>query len=210
MRTFKASFTLLRAATLLIASIPALAWADPICAYVLGNVGGQVVATPALVVFVPDSSAEVQPVRVHVDPIDETILGYSVRGPGADYETDKKTVFVEGVNQPIDPIVVSVPLLSIETYRCIDVDQSTPAIPVFVPGSVLTTPGAMIETPAINLNVAGQPVTAPGKVIQLPGKTIVIPDHQLTVPSIPIQTPPMTIEVEIDGTRYPADYLPAR
>ncbi len=203
------TFNLLRAATLLVASIPMLAWADPICAYVIGQVGGQTVATPALVVYVPDSSAEVQPVRVHVDPIDENILGYSVRGPGADYETDKQTVFVQGVNQPIDPIYISLPLIPFQTHRCLNVDESTPAVPVYVPGSVLTTPGAVIETPEINLNLLGQQVTAPGKVIQLPGKTIVIPDTAFTVPSIPIQTPEMTIEVEIDGTMYPADYLPS-
>lgn len=209
MRTFKASLTLLRAATLLVATIPALAWAEPICAYVTGMVGGQSFTTPAILIYVPDSSAEVQPVRVHVDPTNQTILGYSLRVPGADYETNKKTVFVPGVNQTIQPIVATIPQLGIQYFTCLDAGVSTPAIPVYVPASVLTTPGATIETPRIELNVIGNPITTCGHVIPLPSKTVVIPEQSATVPGVSAETPGETLVFEIDGTGYPSHYLPS-
>src|SRR6185369_7104224 len=70
--------------TMVLALVPAMAWADPICAYVIGEVGGQSFSTPAVPIYVPDTMATVQPVRVHVDPTTQTILGYSVRTPGAE------------------------------------------------------------------------------------------------------------------------------
>jgi len=209
MRNYKAKSPLLRALTLLAAAAPALAWAEPTCAWVIGHVGGQTVSTPAVVVYVPDSSAEIQPVRVHVDPINETILGYSVRGPGADYETDKQSVFVQGVNQPIDPIVATIPQLNFQPYRCIDQGVSTPAIPVYVPGSALITPGVVVEVPRIELNAVGHPITTEGWVIQVPSKTVCIPDMTATVPGVSWETPDLTLQVWIDGTGYPTDYLPS-
>ena len=210
MRSFKGSVTMLRIATLLIATAPALAWADPICAYVIGEVGGQSFTTPAVPIYVPASSAEVQPVRVHVDPTTQTILGYSLRLPGVDYGTDAKTVFVPGVDQTVPSIVATIPELGIQTYRCLDAGVSTPAIPIYVPYSAITTPGAVVNVPSIELNVVGHPFSTCGQAIELPSKTVLIPSQSATIPSVSATTPEETLVFVIDGTGYPAHYLPAR
>ncbi len=209
MRTFK-GLTLLRAAMLWFTAVPALAWADPICAYVIGEVGGQSVATPAVPIYVPGSSADVQPVRVHVDPTTQTIIGYSVHTPGVDYGYDPRAVFVPGVNQTIPSIVATIPELGITTYRCVDAGVSTPAIPIFIPASALTTPGAVVNVPSIELNVVGHPITTCGQAIELPSKTVLIPSESATVPGVSVTTPEETLVFVIDGTGYPAHYLPSR
>lgn len=210
MRTFMGSVSLLRAAALVIAAVPALALADPICAYVIGEVGGQSFSTPAVPIYVPDSSATVQPVRVHVDPTSQTILGYSIRTPGVDDGTDPRTVFVPGVDQTIPSIVATIPGLGITTYRCLDAGVSTPAIPVYVPASAITTPGSVVTVPSLELNVVGHPFTTCGQAIELPSKTVVIPSESATVPGVSATTPEETLLIVIDGTQYPSHYLPSR
>lgn len=211
MRTFKGNAALpLRAVTLVLAMVPALAWADPICAYVIGQVGGQSFSTPAVPIYVPDTQATVQPVRVHVDPTTQTILGYSVRTPGVDDETDPKTVFVPGVDTSIPSIVATIPELGITTYRCLDAGVSTPAIPVFVPASAITTPGAVLTVPSIELNALDHDFTTCGQSIALPSKTVVIPSQSAMIPSVSATTPEETLIVTIDGTQYPSRYLPSR
>jgi hypothetical protein len=195
---------------LVLALVPAMAWADPICAYVTGTVGGQSFSTPAVPIYVPDTQATVQPVRVHVDPTTQTILGYSVRTPGEDQGTDEKTVFVPGVDTSIPSIVATIPELGITTYRCLDAGVSTPAIPVFVPASALTTPGVVTNVPSIELNALDHDFTTCGQTISLPGKTIVIPSQSAMVPSVSATTPEETLIVVIDGTQYPSHYLPSR
>jgi len=196
--------------TLVLALVPAMAWADPICAYVIGQVGGQSFSTPAVPIYVPDTMATVQPVRVHVDPTTQTILGYSVRTPGADQGTDEKTVFVPGIDTSIPSVVATIPQLGITTYRCLDAGVSTPAIPVYVPASVLTTPGAVANVPSIELNALDHDFTTCGQSIALPSKAVVIPSQSATIPSVSASTPEETLIVVIDGTQYPSHYLPSR
>lgn len=199
--------TLAVALSLMLAVVPAVAMADPTCVYVLGTVNSRTVATPAILVVVPDSEATIQPVRVHVDPVEQTILGYSIRLPGQDVGTDAKTVFVPGVSQTIPSIVATIPELNLDTGHCVNQSVSTPAVPVYVPASELNTPGAVVETPAIGLNILGQPVTAPGQVITVEGKTIIIPEMEAAVPGVTVGTPDESITVDLNGTIRCAEHL---
>ncbi len=188
-------------------AVPSIALADPTCAYVLGHVDSVTVATPAIIIAVPDSSADVQPVRVHLDETEQTIIGYSVRVPGVDQGTDAKTVFVPGVSQTIPAIVATIPELSVATGTCINLGVATPAIPVYVPESVLNVPGGSVEVPAISLNIVGNPVTTPGRVITLEGRTLVIPETGATVPGVAAGTPAESIVVDVNGTVQTARFL---
>jgi hypothetical protein len=189
-------------------SVPSVALADPTCVYVIGHVNSVTVATPAVRVVVPDSDALVQPVRVHLDEEEQTIIGYSVRVPGLNFETDGSPVFVPGVSQYIPSISVTVPQIDLTPNRCIDLNGvSTPAVPVRIPASVFNLPGAVADVGGIVLNIVGQPVTVPGQVITFDGKSIVIPEQNAAVPSIPVGTPDMSIVVDVNGTVQTARYL---
>ncbi|HYO69313.1 MAG TPA: hypothetical protein VEU33_24865, partial [Archangium sp.] len=145
------------------AAVPGLAMAEPTCVYVIGRVNSYTVATPAVTVVVPDSDAAIQPVRVHLDETAQTIDCYSVRVPGLDLGTEGDLVFVPGISQNIPSLSVTIPELNISPNRCINVDGvSTPAVPVKIPASVLTLPGATADVGAIIINIVGHPVTAPG------------------------------------------------
>jgi hypothetical protein len=85
---------------------------------------------------------------------------------------------------------------------------STPAVPVHIPASVLTLPGATAEVGAILINIVGNPVTAPGKVITFDGKQIVIPERDASIPSVPVGTPNQSITFDVNGAVTSARYLP--
>lgn len=176
-------------------SVPGIALADPTCVFVLGQVDSVTVATPAVIVLVPDSEAGVQPVRVHLDEQEQTILGYSVRTPGVDEGVNPPAVFVPGTEATVNPIVASTLELPIETGRCEHVGVSTPAIPVYVPESSISTPGVTVPVPAIELNILGHPVTTVGHAIVLEEKSIVIPAYDNGVPAVSVTTPDKTIVV---------------
>jgi hypothetical protein len=189
-------------------SLPGLALAEPTCVYVMSKVDSVNVTTPAVAVVVPDSDAESQPVRVHLDEQEQVILGYSVRIPGADVGTEGDLVFVPGISQNIPSISVTLPELNISPNRCINVGGvSTPAVPVKIPASVLTLPGATADVGAIILNIVGHPVTAPGQVIIFDGKTIIIPERDASIPSVPVGTPNQSITFDVNGTIQTARYL---
>ncbi|WP_309888030.1 hypothetical protein [Archangium sp.] len=189
-------------------SLPGLALAEPTCVYVMSKVDSVTVATPAVAVVVPGSDSETQPVRVHLDEQEQVILGYSVRIPGVDVGTEGDLVFVPGISQHIPSISVTLPELNISPNRCVNVDGvSTPAVPVKIPASVLTLPGATAEVGAIILNIVGHPVTAPGQVIIFDGKTIIIPEQNSGVPSVPVGTPNQSITFDVNGTIQTARYL---
>ena len=190
-------------------SLPGLALAEPTCVYVMSKVDSVNVTTPAVAVVVPDSDAESQPIGVHLDEHEQVILGYSVRVPGIDLGTEGDLVFVPGISQNVPSISVTIPELNISPNRCINVDGvSTPAVPVKIPASVLTLPGATADVGAIIINLVGHPVTAPGKVITFDGKTIIIPEQNSGVPSVPVGTPAQSITVDVNGTLQTARYLP--
>jgi hypothetical protein len=193
-------------------SVPSIALADPTCVYVMGQVDSVTVATPAVIIPVPDSSATVQPVRVHLDEHEHTIIGYSLRTPGVDEGTQPKHVFVPGTEVTVNPIVASTPQLGLPLYRCVNQTVSTPAIPVYVPASSLTVPGGFVEVPVIELNILGVPVTTNGKVLKLLGKTIVIPAFETAVPGVSVTTPDKTIGIQFStgGTLETARHLSPR
>jgi hypothetical protein len=178
-------------------SVPSIALAgDPLCVFVLGEVNSVTVATPAIVIPVPGSSAEVQPVRVHVNEEDHSIIGYSVRTPGVDEGTDPTAVFVPGTEVTVAPIVVTTPTVEpIEEARCVHQSVSTPAVPVYVPESMINVPDAGIQVPVIELNILGNPISTRGKVIPLQGSTIVIPSFEAVVPGVTVETPPGEITI---------------
>ncbi len=189
-------------------AVPGLAMAEPTCVYVISKVDSATVTTPAVAAVVPDSDTQTQPVRVHLDEQEQIILGYSVRVPGADAETDGQPVFVPGISQNIPSISVTVPQIGLTPSRCINVDGvSTPAVPVYVPASALTLPGATGEVGSIIINLVGHPVTTPGQFITFDGKTIVIPAIEGSVPSVPVGTPDQTIVVDVNGSVSSARYL---
>jgi hypothetical protein len=190
-------------------AVPSLALAEPTCVYVMSKVNSVSFATPAVTFVVPDSDAEAQPVRVHVDEHEQTILGYSERVPGVDLGTEGNLVFVPGISQDIPSVSFTLPELDISPSRCINVDGvSTPAVPVKIPESVLTLPGATAEVGAIIINIVGSPVTAPGRVIMFDGKTIIIPTQDSLIPSVPLGTPSMSIIFDVNGLLQKATYLP--
>ncbi len=187
---------------------PSLAMAEPTCAYVIGHVDSYTVATPTVILVVPDSDAAVQPVRVHLDETAQSILGYSVRVPGGNAGTDGSPVFVPGIAQTIPSISFTVPQLNLTPSRCINIDGvSTPAVPVYVPASVFTLPGGTADVGGIVLNIVGNPLTAAGTLISFDGKTIVIPEQDTAIPSVPVGTPDQSIIVNINGTLESAYYL---
>ena len=186
---------LVGASTAAALAVPSIALADPTCAYVTGVVDNVTVTTPAIIIPVPDSSADVQPVRVHLDPTEQHIIGYSVRTPGVDEGTNAQRVFIPGTEIVINPVVLSTPQLPISAYRCVNQTVSTPAIPVYIPASMLTTPGAAVQVPTIELNILGRPVTTEGMVVSLDSKTVIIPDFSTAVPGVSVTTPAKTIGV---------------
>lgn len=189
-------------------AVPGAALAEPTCVYVIGHVNSYTVTTPAVTVVVPDSNALAQPVRVHLDETTQTLLGYSVRIPGVDADSNGSAVFVPGIAQDIPSISVTVPELDLTPSRCINVDGvSTPAVPVYIPASVLVLPGGTADVGGILINIVGHPVTAPGKVITFNGKTIVIPEMNASIPSVPVGTPDQSITLNINGTLQTAHYL---
>jgi hypothetical protein len=190
-------------------ALPGVALAEPTCVYVMSHVDSVNVTTPAVAVVVPDSDAQEQPVRVHLDEQEQVILGYSVRVPGVDLGTEGDLVFVPGISQTIPSLSVTVPALDISPNRCVNVDGvSTPAVPVKIPASVLTLPGATADVGAIIINIVGHPVTAPGQVIMFDGKTIIIPEQNSGIPSVPVGTPNQSITFDVNGTLQTARYLP--
>jgi hypothetical protein len=209
MTTFNFKRFLVGASAAAALAVPGIALADPTCVYVIGEVNSVTVSTPAVIIPVPDTEATVQPVRVHLDETEQNIVGYSVRTPGVDEGTDPKTVFVPGTEVTINPIVATTPELPLQAHRCVNQTVSTPAIPVYIPESVLTTPGAVLTVPAIELNILNQPVTTAGKVIELPSKTIVIPAFETAVPGVSVTTPDQTIVVNFStgGTLESAAFM---
>jgi hypothetical protein len=185
----------------------ALRSSGQLCAFVLGEVGGQSVATPAIPVYVPSSGLTVDPVKVHVDESEQVILGYSIPVPGVDYGTHAHDLYIPGVDTEIPTFAATLPELGIDLQTCLAAGVSTPAIPVHVPESVLTAPGSFVDVPAIGLNLLGHEITVPGRLLETDGRTIVLPGADAVVPGLEIQTPERTIAVEIDGTPKTIDFM---
>jgi hypothetical protein len=194
--------------SLALTSAPATAFAGETCAYVFGTIGGETVTTPAIPVFVPASELTVDPIRVHVDATTIDIVGYDINIPGLDTQTNRHDLYVPALSWEIPSLSATLPELDVNISYCISAGASVPAVPVYIPDSVFTLPGAVIETPTISLNVAGLlPLTVPGKVITIDGRTIVLTGVSVSTPPVSVSTPEDTITVDINGTLHTVTYL---
>jgi hypothetical protein len=176
---------------------------------VFGTINGQTVTTPAVMVLVPESEILVDPVRVHVDPTDQAIVGYTVKTPGIDQGTEEQYLYVPGVSQLLLPeLQTSIDDLEIDENVCVSYGVTTPAVPIYIPESALQVPGAVAELGAIYMNIAGQvDHVVDGHIITFEGNSIIVPSVNAVVPEIPVETPDATVAVDIDGMLWIADYL---
>ena len=187
---------------------PAIALADPTCAYVIGQVNGKTVATPAVPIVVSGSDALAQPVVVHVDETTQNIIGYSVTAPGANGGTNGSPVFVPGVSQYVPSFSVNIPTLPLTTTRCVDFNgASVPAVPVKIPASTLQIPGVVANIGGAIFNVVGNPFAAPGQVINFDGKTVFIPEMNAATPALTAGTPAKSITLDLNNPASSAKYL---
>jgi hypothetical protein len=179
------------------------------CVYVFGTIDGQTVTTPAVLLFVPESNIIVDPVRVHVDPTSQSIIGYTVKTPGLDQGTEEQLLYVPGVSQQLLPALkTSIDDLVVHEHRCVSFGVTTPAVPIYIPESVLEVPGAVAEVGAIYMNIAGQvDHVVDGHIITFEGNSIIVPGLNAVVPQIPLGTPDATVAVDINGALWIADYL---
>lgn len=198
------------AALLALAGLPrAAAAAGNTCVYVFGTIHGYTVTTPAVLVFVPESEIIVDPVRVHVDPTTQNLLGYTLKVPGLNQGTEEQLLYVPGVSQQLLPALeTSIEDLVISEHHCVSYGVVTPAVPVYIPESALEVPGAVAEVGAIYMNLAGAVEhVVDGHIITFEGNSIIVPGVNTVVPETPIGTPDGTVAVDIDGMLWIADYL---
>jgi hypothetical protein len=179
------------------------------CVYVFGTIDGQTVTTPAVMVLVPESELLVDPVRVHVDPTSQEIVGYTIKTPGLDQGTEEQLLYVPGVSQQLLPALeTSIEDLVIDESFCVSHGVTTPAVPIYIPESALQVPGAVAEVGAIYMNIAGQVEhVVDGHIITFEGNSIIVPGVNAVVPEVPIGTPDATVAVDINGMLWIADYL---
>lgn len=207
-----AATLLLSAATALMALVGlprAASAAGNTCVYVFGTINGYTVTTPAVLVIVPESEIVVDPVRVHVDPTTQDILGYSLKVPGVDQGTEEQLLYVPGVSQQLLPALeASIDDLVIDESFCVSYGVTTPAVPIYIPESALEVPGGFVEVPAIYLNLVGQVERiVDGHIISFDGNTLIVPGLNTVVPPVTVETPDATVAVDLDGALWIADYL---
>jgi len=180
---------------------------EPPCAYVVGQVGDVTVATPALVVFVPPTEAEVQPVRVHLDEAGQHLLGYSPRPTAGAAGSDEARVFVEGPPEP-GAALSALPEWEGRVRTCSNLGVSTPAVPISVPASVFEDlPGALTEIPDLGLALQDTSVTLPAHVLTLQGRTLVLPLHGATPEPIAYDLPRRSLVLGLSSADAPVHYL---
>jgi hypothetical protein len=185
--------------------VASLTVTEPPCAYVLGQVGDVTVATPALVVFVPPTEAQVQPVRVHLDEAGQHLLGYSPRPTAAASGSDEARVFVQGA--PESGVALSaLPEWEGRVRTCSSLGVSTPAVPV--PLSVLEAlPSALTQTPNLAFTLDDTSVMMPAHVLALEGRTLVLPLHGATPEPVVYDLPRQSIVLGPSGSGGTARYL---
>jgi hypothetical protein len=182
--------------------------AGSVCAFVVTTVGGQTITTPALAVIVPDTGATTDPIRVHLDETEQSIVGYSLRTPGVDHEIAGQNLYVPGPTINVPSFSRTLPTIDGQLHHCVAAGVSTPAVPIHIPVSMLQIPGASFDVPAITVTYLGKQSTVPGRTLFLSGRTIVLPGADATVPPITVETAEKSVEVELDATSQPPSALP--
>jgi hypothetical protein len=186
--------------------VASLTVSEPPCAYVVGQVGGVTVATPALAVFVPPREAGVQPLRVHLDEAGERLLGYSTR-PGEGAGPDTGRVFVQG-RPEAGATFTPLPELGGRLRTCSSLGVSTPAVLVPVPTSVLEDfPHALTEVPNLAFNLHDTTVRVPAHVLSLEGHTLLLPLQGATPEPVLYDIPRQSILLGPSGAGGTARYL---
>ena len=168
-----------------------------VCAYAVAEVEGQVMAHPVVIVLLDEGSADVDPVIVHVDSTEQTVLGYSVATPDIDYQTDPISVFLPGVDQTVEEHVYALADLETGAFACVHGSATTPAIPIYIPASALQIPGTQTTIPAVSINYLGQTVSHPATVITTEGHEIYVPSVGYTVPPVTVSIPDRSIAVAV-------------
>ncbi|ATB30474.1 hypothetical protein MEBOL_003935 [Melittangium boletus DSM 14713] len=196
-------------AALVASTVPGMALAGTTCVYVIGQVGGQTVTTPAFPIHIPGSLALAQPVKVHLDETAQNILGYSLNLPGLDLITEGSPIFsIPEINETIPSFSLNIPLINLTRYRCVDVSGVTvPAIPYYIPGSAFTVPGGFVDVGDLYFNLTGHEFTVPGKLLTFNGKQIVFPEQSGTIPAIPVTTPDMSLTFNLNNIPVVSKYL---
>ncbi len=199
----KIPFSKLSFAALLVATsslmMPSLSQAaGNTCAYVFGTVDGRAVTTPALLIVVPETAADMSPLRLHVDGTNQNVVGYEVKLPGIDTASPVNQLYVPAVRQPIPSLTITIDDVAIANKTCVSFGVTTPAVPVHVPASALAVPGAVVETPEISVNTLGIKRTVGGTILTYAGHTIAIPGVDAVVPSLTAATPDRTISVVVN------------
>lgn len=194
-------------AALAVQLFPGAAQALTQCVYVIGEVTGRAVAVPAVPIFVPGRTVEVQPVRVHVDPHSYEILGYTVATPELDMGTEGQQVIVAGLDTGTPGYRATLSGLHFQESACLHYGVSTPAIPIYIPEVVLTTPAASVPVPLIEFNILGQQISAGGQLIHLQSLRIIFPGYTLIIPQVTVASPEPPIIIHINGRAEEIDFL---
>lgn len=182
--------------------------AGSICAFVTGSALGQMITTPSIAVIVPDTQITTDPLRVHIDETQQSIVGYSLRTPGVDHEIAGQDLFIPGPTAGFPSFTQTLPQVEADHGACLAAGVMTPAVPIHIPASVLQIPGASMDVPAITVTFLGKQLTTPGKTLFLEGRTIILPGADATVVPITVETPAKTVAVRFGATQQPPAALP--
>ncbi|HWO24108.1 MAG TPA: hypothetical protein VNO30_35440 [Kofleriaceae bacterium] len=182
--------------------------AGNVCAFVVATVGGQTITTPSIAVIVPDTGAAIDPIRVHLDETNQSIVGYSLRTPGVDHEIAGQNLFVPGPVANVPSFTQTLPAVGGAVQYCLAAGVSTPAVPIHIPASLLEIPGASTDVPATTVTYLGKQTTIPGRTLFLPGRTIILPGADAAVPPITVETAQKSVAVTFDATYQPPSPLP--
>jgi len=167
----------------------------PTCAYITGELHGEVYAAAATVIAVPDSGFEADPFVLNIDEEEHTILGMTFTTPGF-YRELGGDVFIPGFELSRLWAVQAAYDLATQHSVCVAAGVVTPSVPVYVPASELNVPGTGIEIPDMTLNLAGRELSVPGRAFVQDGYTLVIPEIDDEIPSFTGSTPDWTLTLD--------------
>jgi hypothetical protein len=169
------------------------------CVYVFGTINGQSVTTPSIMVLVPPTDVVLGPTRVHVDPVSQNVLGFTLTTPGADQTVNGTTLFVPGADPTVPSFSATLKDLNVSNKTCVSFGITTPAVEIDIPASALSIPGVVADTPEVTINALGVQKTVDGQTITLHCQIIVVPGIHEVAPSVTAGTPDKTIAVDLNN-----------
>jgi hypothetical protein len=149
-------------------------------------------------VVVPPTNVVLGPTRVHVDPVQEKILGFTLTTPGADQTVNGTTLFVPGADPTVPSFTATLQDLNVSSKTCVNFGVLIPAVEIDIPASVLAVPGVVANTPEITINALGVNKTVDGQIINLSCQVIVVPGTHEKTPSTTAGTPNRAIAVDLN------------